>query len=147
MSKVRKYYKFNIVIPIITFLIGAILGPGFLWNILKIDLDRERLELEKIQKTTELRKQIGDIQNDILEISNQYMITRDEYNHSKSSQLENYMLELDLKLERLKDDFLKAENKLALIENRAPRHIKLDIIPPSPPQNIKLQNLRVNPDK
>ncbi len=138
MSNEKKHSKSTIAISIVTFIIGTILGPGFLWSFKTIQLEKEKLKLEKILKTTELRKQIGDIQNQIIEVSGKYITVRDEYNRSKSYELQNKISELKPKLDRLKDDFLVTEKKLAEIENRTPRKIQIDIIPPSAPQGLKI---------
>ena len=136
MADEKKQPAITIVISIVTFVIGTILGPGFVWNMKKSEIEKERLELEKILKTTELRQQIGEIQNQIIEVSGEYIIVRDEYNRSQSYELQNKILKLKPKLDRLKDDFLVAEKKLAEIEKRAVREIRIDIVPPSAPQGF-----------
>jgi len=99
--------------------------------------------MEKILKTTELRNQISELYSKIIEISNEYIKTWDAYGKRRNSSGYEKILKLELQLGMLKDDFKSLEDKLAQLENRAPRAIKIDFITPSPPKSFSLKGVEV----
>lgn len=122
-----------------TFLIGASVGTGSLWEWRKIQLDAQNQEIERAVKTTDLREKENEQCAKILELTNEYIGVVNEYSNAPKPQLSdqiargNKIVQLRSQLDVAKDNFKALENKLAQIEGRPPRNIPIDFIPPPPP--------------
>jgi len=90
-----------------------------------------------VVQTTELRQRELDLDTKIIELTRKYVDSKDAYRKSPSPQINNEILALKSQLDLMKDDFRTLENKLALQENRPPRSIQIDFIPPEPPTGLK----------
>lgn len=117
---------------VIAFLIGTVVGPGAFWQ-------WQPHVLDKVVKTTELRKQENDLYSKIIEISEEYgkydrMLTGS--GTSEDTETTNKMYRLRAQLDLLKDDFTALEAKLSPIEGRPPRGINLEFVPPHRPVNV-----------
>ena len=130
-----------IVGVVIAFVIGTIVGPGAFWQ-------WQPHELDKVTKTTDLRKQENDLYSKIIDISVEYgksmerrdmfaakaKMTNREINANR--EVTNNMLRLKAQLDLLKDDFTALEAKLSQIEGRRPRRIPLEFVPLHRPVNV-----------
>ena len=126
---------------VIAFLIGTAVGPGAFWQ-------WQPHVLDKVVKTTELRKQENDLYSKIIEISEEYGKNMDRHEmyaakaRKTNSEINadrgvtNKMLRLKPQLDLLKDNFTALEAKLSPIEGRPPRRINLEFIPPPRPDQL-----------
>lgn len=123
---------------IISFLIGSLLGSGAIWQWKQSQIAAKNQEMDKVMKTTALRKDINDLYYKITELSNQYITARDQYSRTPGPELNNRIIQLKSQLDLLKEDFKVLEGKVAALEGRAPRAINIDFIPPSPPTGLRI---------
>jgi hypothetical protein len=83
-----------------------------------------------------LRKQENDQYAAILELTRTYVDKKDEYSKKPSPQLNNEIVRMKAQLDLMKDNFKTLEIKLAQLEDRQPRSIPIDFIPPAPPTGL-----------
>ena len=122
---------------VVSFIVGTALGSGSLWQWKQSKLEAQKQELETIVKTTDLRQQKNDQYAKIIELSNEYIKDQDEYSKNGTPELNNRMHQLRAQLEIMKDNITVLEDKLAHLEQRQPRKIVIDFIPPPPPTNLR----------
>jgi hypothetical protein len=112
---------------VVVFIIVTLLGSGALW-------EWQKHKLDAITTATDLWKQENDLYAKIIDLSNQYIETQNKYYKTPSNELHNKMVQQTSQLELMKDNFTALEAKLAPLEDRPPRNIQLQFIPPSAPQ-------------
>jgi hypothetical protein len=123
---------------IISFVIGSLLGSGAIWQWKQSQIAIKNQEMERVVKTTALRKDINDLYRKIIELSNEYITVRDQYSKTPMPDLNNKILQLKSQLDLLKEDFRVFEGKLANLEDRQPRAINIEFIPPLPPTGPRI---------
>ena len=101
-------------------------------------LESQKQELETVVKTTDLRQQENEQYAKIIDLTNEYIRDRDEYSKNARPDLNNRILQLRSQLDVMKDNFMTLEKNLARLENRQPRKITIDFIPPEPPTNLQV---------
>lgn len=129
--------KVNITLKpsIITFIIGTLIGSGAIWQ-------WQKFKIDKITTTTELRVKRSRLLEQIISLSNEFMIAKDSYDKSKSSDTHIKTKQLETRLDILKNDFEILERKLSSLENRLPDKIQIDFIVPLPPMNFRLRHIQ-----
>ncbi len=121
------------------FLVGTVAGSGSIWQWMNLRIAQRSQDVEEILKIAEIRKQIGERLEQIIEMSDDYQkILRDDPNND-APDTEKKILQLKARLEVVKTDFTIMEVKLAHIENRPPRRIGIEFIGPSPPKGLELR--------
>ena len=123
---------------VVSFLVGTLLGSGSLWQWKQSKLESQKQELETVVKTTDLRQQENEQYAKIIDLTNEYIRDRDEYSKNARPDLNNRILQLRSQLDVMKDNFMTLEKNLARLENRQPRKITIDFIPPEPPTNLQV---------
>ena len=119
--------------PLLSLIIGALIGPGFFWQWRQSGIEIKKQELDEAEKTTDLRAREDDIYAKIIELSNEYIQDTDQYSKAPSDELRIKIVQQNSRLEAMKDDFTTLEAKLAHLEGRTPRTIPLSFLPPKPP--------------
>jgi hypothetical protein len=121
---------------VVTFLIGTLVGTGGVWEWKKVEIEAQKQQVEKTVQTTELREKENEQYSKILDLTNVYIGTVDQYSKAPSPQLNNKILQLKAQLEVMKDNFTTLENNLGQLEGRQPRNIPINFIPPAPPTGL-----------
>jgi hypothetical protein len=132
--------------PVAAFLVGALLGPGFVWRLPDLQLQRDRQRLEQAASTAQLRDEITNKLLELIRRNNRYASVRDSFLLADRSELTleirgrlgRELRELERGTELLQDDLYRAEENLARIENREPRDMT-DLPAPAPPTNLRFQ--------
>ena len=117
-----------LIIPLI---IGTSVGSGAIWQWQRLKLEKSNSEIAEIYNIAELRKSIGDINYEIIELIQKYVQTKELYDSNKSTEVFEILQRLKIQMKIKEDDFTVLENKLANLENRDPRSIKIDLPVPS----------------
>ena len=115
--------------PIITFVAGATLGSGAVWQWLDWRLEIQKHELDKVLKAVELRKEIDESFRQLLELSNEFVKGMNEPQPPGEGEARSRQVYARVLL--LRDDVNRTEKSLAQIEGRGPRNIQIDWIPPA----------------
>ncbi len=134
-----KILKNSIVWTIINLIIGAVLGSGALWQYQKNKLDQERFNFEKTVKAIDIRKSMDDVYISILQLSDQYIKVSNSYYIKNNQKDADEMRRLVSRLDVLINDYTTIEKSLSEIENRDPRKIQIDFVPPQQPFNLKFK--------
>ena len=121
--------KKSILIPFITFIVGGLMGSGTLWSYLSHKIELENVKIVKIQTISDMRDKIS---GTLIELNNLH----NKLNETLGKHEREFISE-QLKLKA--DDLRVLETRLAEIENREPRFIRYDFVPPSIPANFKLR--------
>jgi len=127
---------------LISFLIGTVLGSGVVWQIANIHLASKSHELEVVAKTTLLRRQLSELHYGIIELSDEYIRAIHQYDKEPSYEGRSKLIRLKSELDMLKDDFKVLEGKLARIEGRKPRALKIDFVPPASIKDLSITVVR-----
>ena len=125
---------------IISFLLVTLLGSaGLIWQWLHARVEAQKEQLDRVTTITELRQKEIEQYEKIIDLTNDYVIARDQYSENPSaSELHNKLLQLQSRLDVMKDAFIRLEDDLAHLEGRQPRKINLNFIPPNPPAGLTL---------
>jgi hypothetical protein len=121
---------------IISFVVGTLIGPGFLWQWKASGLADKKQQLDFDVETTDLRSKEIDLYGQIVVLANEYLKDSATYAKSPSVQLSTEMNQQEIRLDMLKDNFSALEGKLAGLEDRKPRNISLVFYPPHPPTGL-----------
>ena len=122
---------------IVSFLIGALFGSGAIWEYQKIEIENKKLELDKIEKTTNFRKELDALMEEILITTREFIPLNLCSSHS--SRANNKAIELNAKLSLQKQNFDTLESKIAVLEEREPRDINLQFSAPCPPTGLSIK--------
>ncbi len=137
-TDVMKNTKLNLVIPILTFIIGTIFGGGIYWQYKQNIIENEKLNIEHEKQSIDLRDKIFNSYNRINELSIRYVTISKK---DKISELKKYQIKKTFEL--LSEDIRSYEKKLAIIEHRKPRNINFPYpfkdAPPSTPSNVSVK--------
>jgi hypothetical protein len=122
----------------LAFVIGTVFGGGAYWQWKQSEIAAEKQRLDAAAVTTELRGKENDLYGQIVNLTNDYVKNQASApaGDLPHPQVQNEMLQERIHLGLLKDDFNALEAKLAVLENRKPRDIALDFIPPRPPTGL-----------
>lgn len=146
----------TIVIPLLTFVFGVLLGPGALWQ---WSLGERSYRLETSKHITELRRDVNELFLSIVELFSEYAPTGSTYRgmqyqygfgikdvfltdqHIREKYIEFQKIkkkhdDLKTKLDFLISDYNILENKLAKLEKRKARALPVDFGIPAPPQSF-----------
>lgn len=121
---------------IIAFLIGTLVGTGSLWEWKKSKIEAQGAEIDKVVKTTDLREKEIDQYVKILALTNEYVNDLNQYSKTPNPDLNNKIVQMRSQLNFMKSNFTILENELAGLEDRQPRNIPIDFIPPAPPTGL-----------
>ena len=111
--------------PIITFVLGLLLGSGSIWQWMNVRIQNEKLSLEKMTQSVALREKISAKLLEVLKLIKDEDLKRQEVRQ---------------KYRMIEDDLLELERKLAKIEEREPRAFQYqDLIPPMPPASFRIK--------
>jgi len=123
---------------IVSFLIGTLLGTGAIWEYKKseiaeknLEISQKEFEIDKALKTGELRREISQLQVRLIELSDDYIKAAGLYLNQRTSKNQNEANRILSQVVVVRDDLNEAERKLAVIEEREPREIQIDFIPPA----------------
>jgi len=130
---------------VVTFIVGALLGSGSIWqwsNLqlakkdleiteIRLDYEKKSFEIDKALKTAELRREIMKLQSQIIDLSDKYILATRLYASQPTSKNQNEANRIYSQIKVARDDLNIAEVKLAAIEEREPRQIQSDFIPPA----------------
>jgi len=72
-----------------------------------------------------------------VELTNDYVKIREQYSGTPTPQLNNRIVQLKAQLDLVKDDFSTLEGNLSRLENRQPRQIAINFVPPEPPTGLQ----------
>jgi hypothetical protein len=106
------------IIAVITFMLGLLFGPGLLWQYKNISISKEKLFIEKTKLECEIRKQLLELQNEIINKSKNYIDVRDRYLREKGSEKQNY--ELQNQYEGIKSTMVKLISNYNVLEAKLP---------------------------
>jgi DNA-binding protein H-NS len=109
---------------------------GLVATVVGAYLTLQQLKLTRATHTTDLREKENAIYQRIIELSDQYISARDEYEKTFDKGVNKKIVALQEHLALQIDDWTTLEDKLAKLESRAPRKIKLGF--PVPPSNLRL---------
>ena len=117
---------------VIAFIIGAVIGTGGLWGYLEHKRDTARLELEKANTVLELSSKLNELYDEIMKLTNDHFIAESRYRETDNWHFLQISGEINEKLIRLKAAYWAVESRLAELEERKPRPLALDFVPPAP---------------
>jgi len=129
------------LIPVISFLLGSLLGSGVIWQVQQARMANRSHELAITLGIAELREKITDLSFKIIQLSDEYIMTRDAHDRNPTNASYAKAGELKYKLDLLKDDYWILEQKLANMENRTPRELQIDFTPLRPPILMSIEPL------
>jgi len=115
----------TIIIAIITFFVGQLLPQFWKWK--ESRLGEEKLQLEHLKQTIDLRDKIEDKLAKLVMLAG---VIREEKDKTRK-------IEMTMQFDIIKDDLISNENKLADLEKRKSRDIFKGLVPP-PPSGIRL---------
>jgi hypothetical protein len=130
---------------VIAFLVGAAFGSGAFWQ-------WQQHVLDKVMKTTDLRKQENDLYSKFIEISEECEKYQELYNildakttptnaeSNTKGEASLNMFRLNSQLDVMKDDLRVLEAKLSQLEGREPRKITLEF--PQPVSKINIVHVQ-----
>ena len=118
---------FKVLVPVVTFLIGAVLGPGFLWQWRHSGIETQQHELEKTMKEEDLRKAEIDQYAALMNMSNEYIKVRDENAKASTPTLSMRIWQLNDQMNIAVGNLRDTEAKLARLEERPPRAIHITL--------------------
>ena len=124
---------------IISFLLGTLFGSGSIWQWEHAKVEARKQELDRVTTTTELRQKEIDQYEKIIDLSNEYVITRDQYSKNPVTESQSKLIQLQSRLDVMKDAFILLEDNLAHLEGRQPRKINLYFKPPNPPTGLTVK--------
>ena len=122
-----------------SFLAGTLIGSGSIWQYKNLQISKRSHEIESVLKIAEIRNKVGLLQQEIIVMTEEYvsLLRSDRENPNPSTN--NKILHLRSRLTVVKDDFSNLEAELAKLENRVPRRIQIDFVPPKPPTNLRVE--------
>src|ERR1051326_6769979 len=115
---------------VLAFVLGTLFGSGSIWQWKQTQIEGQKAELDRIVRTTELRRQQNDLYLKFINVSRQIVQNASGYSKNLDSDARNKNGDLNAQLELTKDDLLTLEKAIATLEGRQPRSIRLDFIPP-----------------
>jgi len=124
---------------VVFFLIGAIFGSGGLWSLLRHRYQQKTYVLEETKLSSELRNDLSDKLIKLIQKSERYADVKE--GKVKVAVLSNELSQLNSQIELLKSDIVALEERLAKIERREPRDIKLKFVPPEPPKWTEVEDV------
>ncbi len=137
--------KFKIFSILISFLIGTLLGSGAIFSFYQKEREDKNLELSKIKESVTLMQKKDEVYDRVSSLNNEY--SQDKKNNNlDSSKIEYYKNRFSF----LAQNFYVYEQKLALIEGRAPKVFFMQspisgLIPkPSIPTGVSLRRVESN---
>lgn len=110
---------------------GALFGSGSLWAFLNFRQRSREIQLSAATSTAALRKDLLDKLIELIAKSEEYADIRDGKLPARIPP--NKLNQLNAQIELLRGDVLECEAKLAKLEGRNPRQLKVEYIRPSPP--------------
>ncbi len=116
---------------VVSFLLGTAIGSGAIWKYQESKLAKKSFEIEKAVKTAALRHDISELQIQLIKLSDEYIKAAGLYLNQHTSQNQNEANRILSQVKVVRDDLNDAERKLAAIEEREPREIQIDFIPPA----------------
>lgn len=127
--------RLNKLIPLFLFLLGS----GVVWQVQQARVANRSHELAQTVAIADLRAKITDLAFHIIQLTNEYVQTRDAHDREPMESSYAKVEELKCKLALLKDDHQILEQKLAGMENREPRKLELDFssLKPLKPPRMK----------
>jgi hypothetical protein len=139
-AKDRNQWFIVSITSTITFFIGTILGPGFLWEWRKTGTEQAKYELERITKILDVREKLESNILKILDLYKSTNVTNDEKDPikkaiQKAQREHETRMKWTQKFPVFKNNIEQLEKILAKLENREPRNFS-DLRPP--PYNLRL---------
>ncbi len=124
------------VLPVLTLVAGTFLGPGVFWQLKHSGLEEKKGELDKARQIIEFREKMQQDLVKIIEISNNYLAASSiQPDEERNSEISKIRLRFDL----ARDNFIHLEALVAGLENRPPKPPDINLIPPRPPSNVRVQ--------
>lgn len=111
------------VLPVVTLVLGTLLGSGAIWNWKNSQIELSRLQMESAKTSIELRDKKNELLIDII-----------MYNSNSAKRKANYTL-----YRSIIDDFNMIEKNLAVLEEREAKTVDFEKLLPSPPTKLNLQ--------
>jgi hypothetical protein len=117
---------------LLSFVLGALFGSGAIWSFLNY---RQRSKEIALTSATSIAGLQRDLTNKLLEL----MAKCDEYADVRDGKLsvdipDNRLLQLKEHIEILRHDVVSCEARLAKLEDRSARNLKVDYMRPEPPR-------------
>jgi hypothetical protein len=128
-NKIMKKWNLSLYLPVITLIIGTLIGSGAFWQY-------ENLTLEKDQTAKEYRDYRFKLLQHIISLSNEYNTAVDSYYKLQNPDTLRKIEQLITQLDVLTNDFKTLESSLSKLENRAPEKILIRFILPMKPMNV-----------
>jgi hypothetical protein len=116
--------------------VGFVFGDGVVFEWMHLKVRDDRSEIDRIVAISRIRKELGDIQYDILELTENHLELMEHTRHSQNSMAGRKWRWQRSRLQLLINDFRSIESELAALEQRRPRDITLDFVPPLPPTGL-----------
>jgi hypothetical protein len=133
MPNEKSTHRGKPAVGVVWFLLGTLFGSGAIWQWEQAKLATEKESLDSATTTTDLRIKENALYDQIVVLTGEYLKNKQQDEtpgRLPDQHVHNEMIEQDIKLRMLKDDFNSLETKLAAIENRPARNIPLDFEPP-----------------
>ena len=113
------------VVPILTLILGTLIGSGVIWSWKSSQMELERLQIEKAKASIELRDKKSDLLMDIV-------IFQSDWKKRKSNYAE-YRSKID--------DYNAIEKNLALLESRESKIVDFEQLLPDSPKSFNIMKL------
>jgi hypothetical protein len=124
--------KWAIIIPIVTFLLGAIIGTGSLW-------EYNKLKLEKYKQEKELRTEIENGFYKIIALTAKYIDTSKEAEKDNNTAKIQEANRISAQLDIVRGNIVAFEKILASLEKREPRVLDLGYATPAAPIDMRVR--------
>jgi hypothetical protein len=123
------------LVPGTTFLLGILLGSGSVWQ-------WEKHKLDVVSETAALRQQEIEQYTKLVDLNNEYtraQVENAQRPGSYNPALKNRIAGLAMQIAFVAENLAALESQLAQLEGREPRKLKLQLVPPNPPINMKVE--------
>lgn len=127
------------VVATVTFALGLLFGPGFLWQREQSAAATRSADAEVARLGLESREQLNTLLVELIHLGSTYADVRDCDPASAAYVVTNKLVELEQRIRVRETDISAIEAHLARIENRQPRSIRVDWVPPSPPTILSIE--------
>jgi len=122
----------------VSVIFGSLLGSGALWQYLNWKMERTKTSIDLAAETAPLHEELNKTLIRIIELSRQLTYGQSLSNPLAEIGTSTTRVELDAQLQLAKSQFSILETRLAQLENRSPRQVNLDFIPPRPIPSVDL---------
>ena len=95
-----------------------------------------KAQIERLKAAQEFRKNEEEQLHQIIALANDFLGAERDYSRQPTAELERKFYQLQAQLAMAKDNFRATESTLAKLEDREPRAIDIEFLPPNKPTGL-----------